>query len=130
MGALWMTAQAASFSAMVAAVRYLSPHYSAFEIVFFRSVIGLALQAPWAIGGGWRTVLDARWRLVMVRSLFNFAGAWVWFTALGLMAISDAVGGWKRAPGVGDAAASEFRAARRVGTNESAQGGNGHHGTE
>jgi drug/metabolite transporter (DMT)-like permease len=76
---------------MVAAVRYLSPHYSAFEIVFFRSVIGLALQAPWAIGGGWRTVLDARWRLVMVRSLFNFAGSAVWFIALSMMAISDAM---------------------------------------
>ncbi len=90
-GALWMTAQAASFSAMVAAVRYLAPHYSAFEIVFFRSIIGLAFQAPWAIGGGWRSLLDARWRLVMVRSLFNFAGSAVWFIALGLMAISDAV---------------------------------------
>ncbi len=90
-GALWMTAQAASFSAMVAAVRYLSPHYSAFEIVFFRSIIGLAFQAPWAIGGGWRTILDARWRLVMVRSLFNFGGSAVWFIALGMMAISDAV---------------------------------------
>lgn len=90
-GALWMTAQAASFSAMVAAVRYLSPHYSAFEIVFFRSIIGLAFQAPWAIGGGWRTILDARWRLVMARSLFNFGGSAVWFIALGMMAISDAV---------------------------------------
>ena len=90
-GALWMTAQAATFSAMVAAVRYLSPHYSAFEIVFFRSIIGLAFQAPWAIGGGWRTILDARWRLVMVRSLFTFGGSAVWFIALGMMAISDAV---------------------------------------
>ena len=90
-GALWMTGQAASFSAMVAAVRYLSPHYSAFEIVFFRSIIGLVFQAPWAINGGWRTILDARWRLVMVRSLFNFGGSAVWFIALGMMAISDAV---------------------------------------
>ena len=90
-GALWMTGQAAMFSAMVAAVRYLAPHYSAFEIVIFRSIIGLAFQAPWAIGGGWRTILDARWRLVMVRSLFNFGGSAVWFIALGMMVISDAV---------------------------------------
>lgn len=51
-GALWMTAQAASFSAMVAAVRFLSPHYSAFEIAFFRSIIGLAFQAPRSPGFG------------------------------------------------------------------------------
>ena len=40
-----MTAQAATFSAMVAAVRYLSPYYSAFEIVCFRSIIGLVFAA-------------------------------------------------------------------------------------
>ena len=57
-----MTAQAATFSAMVAAVRYLSPYYSAFEIVLFRSIIGLVFQAPWAIGGGWRTIFNARCR--------------------------------------------------------------------
>ena len=90
-GALWMTAQAATFSAMVAAVRYLSPYYSAFEIVLFRSIIGLVFQAPWAIGGGWRTIFNARWPLVLIRSLFNFSGSAVWFIALGMMVISDAV---------------------------------------
>lgn len=90
-GVLWMVGQAISFSTMVACVRYLSADIHAAEIVFFRSFFGLLLQAPWLLGGGWRLLAPPVMRMIVLRSFLLYAGSFVWFIGIGMMAISDAV---------------------------------------
>jgi drug/metabolite transporter (DMT)-like permease len=90
-GASWMLAQAASFASMVAVVRWLSPTYSAYEIVFFRCVVAIALQLPWFCRSGFRELTTQRLGLVVLRGLFGFAGMAAWFVALGRLPLSDAV---------------------------------------
>ncbi|MGE0748657.1 MAG: DMT family transporter [Rhodospirillales bacterium] len=90
-GALWMLAQTVSFAGLVAVVRWLSPTFSAYEIVFFRCIIGIALQLPWLMRTGVREMTTRNLRLVLLRGLFGFAGMATWFAALGVMALSDAV---------------------------------------
>ncbi len=83
--------QAASFSAMVASVRYLSAHIPVFEIAFFRAAIGIVFQIPWLMSVGREGLRADNQRLLMLRSLFNFAGVVVWFYAISLMPITDAM---------------------------------------
>jgi drug/metabolite transporter (DMT)-like permease len=90
-GAMWMLGQTASFSIMIAAVRTLSPNYSVFEIAFFRAAIGLAFQLPWAINAGKAAFQADNQRILWLRSLFNYAGVVVWFLALSLMPMTDAI---------------------------------------
>ena len=90
-GAMWMLGQAASFSIMIAAVRSLSPNYSVFEIAFFRAAIGLLFQLPWALRAGKEAFRADNHRILWLRSLLNFAGVVIWFLALSLLPMSDAV---------------------------------------
>ncbi len=90
-GAMWMLGQAASFSIMIAAVRSLTPNYSVFEIAFFRAVIGLAFQLPWAIKAGRAAFQAENQKILWLRSLFNYAGVVVWFLALSLLPMTDAI---------------------------------------
>lgn len=76
---------------MAVSVRKLSIAMSAFEIMFFRGLIGLAFVAPWAIRvgpAGWR---PPRPGLVTLRGVLLFAAVLAWFVAIGIMPVSDAV---------------------------------------
>jgi len=90
-GALWMLAQAAAFSAMVATVRWLSPSFSPYEIVLFRCLVACALQLPWFLREGRRELTTDRRGTVCARGVFGFAGMAAWFAALGLVPLTDAV---------------------------------------
>lgn len=90
-GILWMLAQTASFATMVACIRYISPSFSAFEIVFYRAAFGLVVQIPWLMSGGWRDLKCGYPGLILLRSLLLYSGSLAWFYAVGLMPISDAI---------------------------------------
>ena len=46
-GILWMIFATANYAATYAVVRHLSNDFSIFQLVFFRSVLGVILMAPW-----------------------------------------------------------------------------------
>ena len=90
-GVFWATLQVISFSAMAVSVRKLSIAMSAFEIMFFRGLIGLLFVVPWAIRvgpAGWR---PPRPGLVTLRGVLLFAAVLAWFVAIGIIPVSDAV---------------------------------------
>ena len=87
----WAMLQVISFSAMAVSARKLSVAMSAFEIMFFRGLIGLVFVAPWAIRvgpAGWR---PPRPGLVTLRGVLLFAAVLAWFVAIGIIPVSDAV---------------------------------------
>lgn len=90
-GALWMVAEAASITAMIASVRYVSTTIPAHEIAFFRGVFGLLIQLPWLLRAGGSAFRPAEPKLVALRSALACAGMLFWFVALATMPISDAV---------------------------------------
>lgn len=90
-GILWMLLQAACMAATMAGVRKLSTHMPIFEIIFFRTVIGLAIQLPWLTGIGLAAFRPPALGLVTLRSVFVLAAMVLWFIALAAMPISDAV---------------------------------------
>ena len=90
-GALWMLAEAATITAMIASVRYVSANIPAHEIVFFRGLFGLLVQLPWLLRTGGSAFRPALPKIVLLRSSFAITGMLFWFVALAAMPISDAV---------------------------------------
>lgn len=90
-GALWAVTAAAFHSLVPVAVRLLSDAMPAIEIVFLRNLFGLtALLAFFA----WRGLGQLRTRRIGMhfqRNVLNFAGMWLWFAALGMMPLGQAV---------------------------------------
>ena len=89
-GSFWAVIAAGFFTGMPISVRYLSDVMSSFEIVFFRSLLGMMIMAPflaWRGLGGLRSAVP--W-LHVQRSTINFIGMVMWFYALGIMPLADA----------------------------------------
>jgi drug/metabolite transporter (DMT)-like permease len=87
-GALWMGGAILSFCAMAIAVRELQRHIGAFEILFLRSLVMLAIVAallPGSGGGAWRT---RHLGLHVSRSLVHLAGQYLWVYCIGLLALA------------------------------------------
>jgi drug/metabolite transporter (DMT)-like permease len=89
-GALWMAA-ASLFVAMTAAcVRQLSDDYSVLQLVFLRSVIGVALLAPWMIRMARRgTLRTTRLPLYGLRTALSYSGMVCLFFAFAEMPIGE-----------------------------------------
>ncbi len=90
-GALWATAAAAFHSLVPVAVRLLSESMPAIEIVFLRNLIGLMALFGFFAWRGLGRLHTARIGLHFQRTVLNFAGMWLWFAALGLMPLGQAV---------------------------------------
>lgn len=81
--AVWMTGAIASFSLMAIAGREVSRDLDTFELMFYRSLIGLTLITSFGVAT--RRLHQARTRrlpLHLVRNLFHFTAQNLWFYAL------------------------------------------------
>lgn len=88
--ALWMSGAIASFSAMAVAGRAVSHDHDTFELMFYRSLIGLALVlAVSSLAGTRRSIRPGPLGLHLVRNLFHFAGQNLWFFALTLVPLAQ-----------------------------------------
>lgn len=90
LAALWMTGAIVSFSSMAVAGRALADELDSFEMMMFRSFIGLAIVL--AVGfatGKIREVRFDRLRLHFLRNLGHFIGQNLWFTALPLITLAQ-----------------------------------------
>ena len=90
-GTLWMVLAAALFTGMPIAVRMLSGHMGPSEIIFFRSVLGMAFMAPYFLWTRKRPLRTKALKLHIQRSAINFVGMVLWFYALALIPLGQAV---------------------------------------
>ncbi len=90
-GAYWMVLASALFTGMPIAVRMVSDHMGPAEIIFFRSALGLAFMAPYFLWTGKRPLRTTVLKLHVQRSAINFVGMVLWFYALALIPLGQAV---------------------------------------
>ena len=83
LAALWMIGSITSFSAMAVAGRYVSAVHSTFEIMAFRSLIGLVIVVSLAAATNrLREIRRERFKQHFFRNLFHFTGQNLWFFSL------------------------------------------------
>ena len=88
--AAWMTGAVLSFSSMAIAGRALSSELSSFEMMMYRSFIGLAIVLAFGtVTGKLREVRFDRLRLHLLRNTGHFIGQNLWFTALPLITLAQ-----------------------------------------
>ncbi|MCZ4291360.1 DMT family transporter [Hoeflea alexandrii] len=88
--ALWMCGSITSFSAMAVAGRYVSQVHSTFEIMAFRSLVGLFIVL--GLGAASRRlgeIQGARLKQHFFRNLFHFTGQNLWFFALAAIPLAQ-----------------------------------------
>ncbi|KEI71078.1 membrane protein [Endozoicomonas elysicola] len=88
--ALWMIGALTSFSLMAIGVRELSGLIDTFQVLFFRSVIGLFVIAlVIACSGKVERFRTDRPGLHGIRNIVHFAGSYGWFLGIGLLPLAE-----------------------------------------
>ncbi|MEL7150619.1 MAG: DMT family transporter [Pseudomonadota bacterium] len=88
--AAWMTGAIVSFSSMAIAGRALSSDLSSFEMMMYRSFIGLAIiLVVGSVFGKFNEIRYDRLKLHGLRNLCHFTGQNLWFTALPLITLAQ-----------------------------------------
>jgi len=81
--ALWMTGAIASFSSMAVAGRELGASLDTFEIMMYRSLVGLiVVMAVLSLRGLWPQVTTASIGTHLIRNVAHFTGQNLWFFAV------------------------------------------------
>jgi drug/metabolite transporter (DMT)-like permease len=88
-GAAWMSGAVLSFLAMALAGRELSASLGTFQILFFRSLIGLVVIGVLAWHAGWARLRTAHPALHIGRNLAHFGGQFGWFFAIAAIPLAE-----------------------------------------
>ena len=88
--ALWMTGSIAAFSSMAVATRQINGAHDTFEILAYRSVVGVILVVAGAVLLGQLGRIRAR-RLGghAIRNIFHFTGQSLWFWAITMIPLAQ-----------------------------------------
>ena len=88
--ALWMTGAIASFSFMAVAGRELAGEYDTFEIMLYRSVVGLIVVVSLTtLNRRWHEVHTRNIRQQFLRNIFHFTGQNLWFYAVAMIPLAQ-----------------------------------------
>jgi len=87
--AFWMCGALLCFTAMAIAGRELSGELTTFEILFFRSFVGLAVLAILLQRWGWPQVRTRKLTAHLLRNLAHFAGQYGWFYGIALIPLTE-----------------------------------------
>ena len=87
--ALWMCGALASFMAMAIAGRELAAELTTFQILFFRSFVGLAAVAILLQRSGWAQVRTRVFGTHLVRNIAHFGGQYGWFYGLAHIPLTE-----------------------------------------
>lgn len=88
--ALWMLGAIFSFTTMAIAGRELSAGFDTFEIMLYRSAIGLLIVLVLAyLTGAYREIGIGAWRTHLIRNVFHFTGQNLWFYALAIVPLAQ-----------------------------------------
>jgi len=88
--ALWMGGALASFSGMAIAARELSADMSTFEILFFRSFVGLLVLLPVFLRNRGAGLRSHRLGLQVMRNAVHFSAQYGWVAAIAVLPLADA----------------------------------------
>ena len=88
--ASWMAGAMVSFSLMAISGRELAPNLNTFEIMFFRSLIGLVIVLQIGfLTGSLSQIKTNRLRLHLLRNIAHFTGQNLWFLAVAFIPFSQ-----------------------------------------
>ncbi len=87
--ALWMAGTLLSFAGMAIGARELASELSTFQILFYRSLIGLILVSVLVGGSGWHQVRAQRWELHLARNSAHFLGQLGWFYGIAVLPLAE-----------------------------------------
>lgn len=88
--ALWMSGTIASFSAMAIAGREVSFSLDTFEIMMYRSAIGMIIVCVIATAtGAWRQITNRNIWTHLIRNVAHFAGQNLWFYAVTVIPLAQ-----------------------------------------
>jgi drug/metabolite transporter (DMT)-like permease len=90
-GVSWALAAFLCYSLVPIGVRMLGSNLPPVEILFFRSIVGLAAFLAFFSWRGFGNLRTERFGLHLQRNIINFVGMWLWFAALTVMSLSKAV---------------------------------------
>lgn len=85
---LWMSGTLLSFVLMAIAGRELAGKLSIFELLFFRSIIGVIVLLPILARIGFRQVATRRFSLHAMRSVAHFIGQYGWFYGIAFIPLA------------------------------------------
>lgn len=85
LAAFWVLGSTASFILMMVSVREMSTDMSSFEILSFRSLIGIPVMCVVAWYMGFRKVRTRRVGMQVGRNVVHFGGQWCWVIGITLL---------------------------------------------
>jgi drug/metabolite transporter (DMT)-like permease len=88
-GALWMSAAASAFAAMIVLVRQLTYDLDPLQVVFLRNVFGVLAMTPWLMSQGLGVLRTRRIHLHLLRAGIGIVAMVCWFTTLSLMSLAE-----------------------------------------
>lgn len=89
--ALWMSGALFSFMAMAISGRELSAHLTTYQILFFRSLIGLLLIGALVAASGLSQLRTRRAGSHLLRNLAHFGGQYGWFYGLAFIPLAQVI---------------------------------------
>ncbi len=87
--ALWMSGAVVSFMAMAIAGRELSGELTTFQILFFRSLVGLVVILVLLRRFGWAQVQTGVFGTHLVRNVAHFGGQYGWFYGIAFIPLAE-----------------------------------------
>jgi drug/metabolite transporter (DMT)-like permease len=90
-GALYMTLSAGLFAVMNLFIREASAEVHPFELAFFRNLFALLFVLPLVLHGGRKVLKTERPRLHLLRAATGLCAMLLWFSALAVLPMSEAV---------------------------------------
>jgi len=87
--AFWMSGALVSFMAMAIAGREPSTELTTFQILFFRSLIGLVVVAALLQHAGWKQIRTNVFGAHVLRNVAHFGGQYGWFYGIALIPLTE-----------------------------------------
>lgn len=87
--ALWMSGTLVSFMGMAIGGRELSGQLTTFQILFFRSLIGVLIIGVLLWRSGWRQIFTKHIRIHALRNLAHFGGQFGWFYGIAFIPLAE-----------------------------------------
>ena len=88
LAAVWVLGTAASFTLMIVAVRELSTTMSSFQILSFRSIVGIPIMCAVAWYMGFGKIRTRRPAMQIGRNIVHFGGQWCWVIGVTLLPLA------------------------------------------
>ena len=89
--ATWAILAANSFAVMITAVHYMDGKFDAFQIVFFRAIVGLFLIVPIVSRSGMRALRTTKMPLHLVRTLFGLLAMAALYYAVAIKPLAEVI---------------------------------------